>query len=189
MAASYKLIFRGEVLAGQHPAVVRRRLAASYGAEHLELLFSGRPVVLKRSADAATAARLQALFNQAGAKLQVIAAVPPGGDQAVAGAAGSTAHAPAGLPPMSGLQLLPSGTPVLRDDERAVPQQRDIDTGSLSLAAAGAQLGPQSTPPEPPVDVTLIDFEVAPVGATLGAGSQRAAPPPPDTSHLSLANP
>jgi len=44
MSDTYKLVFRGEVLEGQHPAVVRKRLGASagFGAEALTSCF---PVV------------------------------------------------------------------------------------------------------------------------------------------------
>jgi hypothetical protein len=173
MSERYKLIFRGEVLDGQHPAVVRRRLgeSASFSAQHLEMLFSGRPVVVKRQVDAAAAARFQGLFKQAGAVLHAVA------DTAEDAPPRSAAPA---------LSILPAGSPVLRDDERSVWEPRHIDTAGLDLAEAGATLAPPAEPAAAPVDVDALGFEVAPPGAMLGGGTAAATLQPPDVSHLSL---
>lgn len=152
MSDGYKLVFRGEVLEGQHAAVVRKRLAkaAAFAEEHLNVLFSGRLVVVKRQVDAATAAQFQALFADAGARLRVL---PADVVAALETETGSRSEA---------LTLLPSGSPMLRDDERHGWQPRDIDTSSLSLAEAGASL--TAAKPSPPVQ-------------------------PPDVSHLALQRP
>ena len=73
MDEKYRLVFRGEILEGQHRAVVQRRLklAFEYNAGQLERLFSGSAVVLKRSVDKETAARYQALFKKVGGRLMV----------------------------------------------------------------------------------------------------------------------
>jgi len=178
MTDTYKLLFRGEVLEGQHPAVVRRRLAtlASYRSEHLELLFSGRPVVVKREADAATAARLQALFKQAGARLRVMSA----GTEGVAAVGGSASRNEAA----TGFQLLPSGSPVLRDDERRRWEPRDVDTSRLSVAEMGTRLGEVAALPV--IAVTVPEFDVAPAGAMLADTTPPSAPRVPDISHLRL---
>jgi hypothetical protein len=70
----YRLVFRGEILADQHPAVVRKRLgeALRVGDEALERLFSGRNVVVRKEANAEDAARLQAAFKKAGCRLRVV---------------------------------------------------------------------------------------------------------------------
>jgi hypothetical protein len=193
MSERYKLVYRGEVLEGQHPAVVRKRLAetASYGNEHLDLLFSGRPVVVKRDVDAATAARLRALFKQAGARLAVLAVESPAGAAAAPrGNAAPPEHvgAAAERAAADDLQLLPSGSPVLRDDERQSWLPREIDTDGLSLADVGVTLGQTAPPPVPDVDLSALNFEVAPVGATLGDETRGPTPTVPDTSHLALAN-
>jgi hypothetical protein len=177
MTDSYKLIFRGEVLEGQHPAVVRKRLGESFGAQHLDLLFSGRPVVIKRQVDAASAARLQALFKQAGARLRVVA---DGATLEVA--------APASGAAALELQLLPSGSPVLRDDERRVWQPRHIVTNDLVLAEVGAQLVPPAAPVAPPVDMAALNFEVAPQGAALADAKVVDVVEPPDVSHLTMVD-
>jgi hypothetical protein len=145
----HKLVFCGEVLEGQHPAVVRKRLAtlASYEAEHLDLLFSGRPVVIEEQADSATAADLQTLFKRAGARLH-------------------STEMPKAVQPT--LQLLPSGSPVLDEHERRQWQPREVDTSGLSMAELGVRLSPASAGPA--MAPRVPQFDVAPLGEPLGNG-------------------
>lgn len=196
MADSYKLVFRGEVLQGQHPAVVRKRLAeaGSFSDDQLDKLFSGRPVVVKRDADTAVAARVQSMFRNAGARLRVL----PADDEASAA---------------GGLQVLPPGSELLHENERTVHAPRAVDTSALSLE--GASFTVAQAPPAPPApDVSHLSmaepgsnlsgsesarsagepsepvpdpqFEVAPAGSVLGQDESRKEPAAPDTSHLSL---
>lgn len=52
MSEQYRLVFSGEVLDGQHAAVVRKRLAAvlKLDDERMDVLFSGKAVVVKKAA-------------------------------------------------------------------------------------------------------------------------------------------
>jgi hypothetical protein len=169
MADSYKLVFRGEVLQGQHPAVVRKRLAeaGSFSDDQLDKLFSGRPVVVKRTADTDVAARVQSMFRNAGARLRVLPVDDENdaGDSADAAAeaeaqADSTPPAEDEAASVGGLQLLPAGSVLLYEHERTVHAPRQVDTSALSLEGAS--------------------FSVAPAAPL---------PPAPDVSHLSLAEP
>lgn len=193
MSELYKLVFRGEVLDGQHPAVVRKRLAeaAGFDAAALDKLFSGRPVVLKRAADAATAARLQLLFKTAGARLR---ALPAPADQAAAGdqassdpsrRAGDAAEraARAGEADQD-LMLLPEGSEVLREDERSVWQPREVDTGALALEQP--ELATRPADPVPPApDVSHLSL--AETGVRLGAERPPATPLPAPDLELAAA--
>lgn len=69
----YNLVFRGEVLEGQDRSAVARRLMAllKIDAAKVKALFSGQPVVLKRKVPRAVAAKFQAAFRDAGARLRV----------------------------------------------------------------------------------------------------------------------
>jgi hypothetical protein len=170
MNAQFRLLFRGEVLGGQHPAVVRKKLGQLLGLDdaRLERLFSGQLVIVKAEADADTAARIEATFRKAGAQLEVEAlesaaaasAVPERerSDRAEAGQAAASMTTPAarGFAP----EVLPVGSDVLREDEREAWTAREIDTAHIMLQAADAKL-----PEAPP------------------------APPAPDTSRLSLLDP
>jgi len=175
MIEVYKLVYRGEVLEGQHAAVVRRKLGQLLSIDEpgLDRLFSGQPVVVKSEADAETATRYQGLFRKAGARLRVVplqgqvaaetgrpartgpeAGVPTQESQADAS---PEATQGAGFAP----ELLPAGSDVLREDERERWHPREIDTAHLSLQDPG-QLRPDTAPP---------------------------SPPPPDTSRLRLLDP
>lgn len=214
MSDLYKLVFRGEVLEGQHPAVVRKRLAeaAAFDQAALDKLFSGQPVVLKRQADTATAARLQVMFKKAGARLRVL---PVEGEEEMGGTSAPARAQPATDSPRSGapssgshaaLELLPAGSDILRTDERTPFRPREVETGGLALEGArfqvpeappqpagpdlshltlaqtGADLGPRRPPP--PDAVRAPELQIAEVGADL---APRAAAAPPAVDFASLA--
>ena len=198
MAPTFRLTFKAEVQPGQHPAVVRKRLAAALqlDEERLDLLFSGRAVIIKKGLDAAQAERFRALFEKAGAQLRVEseAAQPP----------------PAGMD----LQLLPPGADVLTAAERVSVPAADIDTARLSLAAKDetwlsserleqpvlpdtahlsvAELGAlmctktAQASPSPPVEP--LECDLAAPGALMDTRERPAPPPAPDTHHLRLVD-
>lgn len=153
MVERYKLVFRGEVLEGQHPAVVRKRLgqAGSFDDAQLDKLFSGKAVVVKRDADKNLAERLQALFAGAGARLRMEPL--EGADEPPA------ADAPAAAVPA--WEVLPTGSDLLRSEERLAP---------------------------PAAEVAAAEFTVAEVGADLLPERKRTEVAPPDVSHLKLVD-
>jgi hypothetical protein len=148
MGERYKLVFRGEVLEGQHPAVVRKRLgqAGSFDKAQLDKLFSGKVVVVKRDAGKDAAERLRTLFDNAGARLRVL---PMDGE------AEATRDQTAQEPTESdtpGWEVLPPGSDVLRSDERARPDATVVAAGEFTVAEVGAHLLPERKQPtvEPP---------------------------------------
>ena len=161
MDEMYRLIYRGEVLQGQHPSVVKKRLANSLNLDeaHSEQLFTGKAVVLKRKADTKTAARLQALFKKAGARLRVMpvetddntsdtreAAEP---EMAATDARPVASIKPTQIPPpdsMAAFDVLPAGSDVLTTSERQVDQISEVNTDHLSVQDAGGDLGVPSDP-------------------------------------------
>ncbi|MEZ5561284.1 MAG: hypothetical protein R3E86_22430 [Pseudomonadales bacterium] len=200
MSETYRLVFRGEVLDGQHPAVVRKRLAQALNLDEprMDRLFSGEPVVLKREADTAAATHFQALFKKAGARLRVLPVAgheaPPvratgGGGRAGAASASGSGESPrtrassgqsdqttvsearAGQP---GMVLLPPGSDVLRDDERSRFEPAMPDTSHISLAQPGTRLSDGSGLIVD--EVAVPDFAVAELGTRLGEARTAAAP-------------
>lgn len=166
MDEAYRLMFRGEVLEGQHPAVVRRRLARTLQLNdaQVEKLFGGRPVVVMKRADTATAARYQDLFRQAGARLRVM---PVAADAATTEAAAGLNESPAG----SGLEVLPSGSDILRADERTPFEALDIDLSHLLVldwepALPGADLA----------EIVAPDYSIADLGVDLADRITREHP-------------
>ena len=73
--ADFRLVFRGEVAQGQHLAVVKKRLkqALKLDDDRVDRLFCGKPVVVRKQADATLAARFRGVFKEAGATLHVVA--------------------------------------------------------------------------------------------------------------------
>jgi len=217
MEDNYRLVFRGEVLEGQHPAVVKKRLvnALKLSDEQAEKLFSGTTVVLKKSADAKTAGRLQELFKQAGARLVVVSPAQERSAQPDAQPdAQQQADSPASEEPLEavadtgddGLSL----QPLQQAYESAPPM--DFEAPDYSLAALGADMGEPRTVdfvvPDADfelaevgetiptlarddyvvIDLDEVNFEVAEVGADIGDPGRRDNAVAPDVSHISLAD-
>ncbi|MCZ6711899.1 MAG: hypothetical protein O7B25_16155 [Gammaproteobacteria bacterium] len=154
MDEAYRLVFRGELLDGQHLAVVKKRLvdALKLSDEQAERLFSRSATVVKRHADAKTAARYQRLFKKAGARLR---AMPVEDDD-------SDVANPA--TPAPGIQVLPFGADILRSDERRQDGGPSVDTSHL-----GIEEGEPNSVVQPPgvTPVGAPDFSLAEVGADL----------------------
>ena len=190
MSERYRLVFRGELLEGQHAAVVKKKLAKSLNLdeERLAVLFSGKAVTLKKDADTPTATRFQGLFKEAGARLRILPIsedLPSGGgsDHADSSPAGpsaanaATAVRPAARPAQLANgqgepELLPVGSDVLSSEERPVAAAVEIDTSHLKVQ--GAQFGAaEESVQEAGPDVSHLS--VAEVGADLGQASSSPA--------------
>jgi hypothetical protein len=211
MSERYRLLFRGEVQEGQHPAVVKKRLgqALKLDGDRLETLFSGKAVILKRDADTSTAARYQALFRKSGARLRILP-LEQRADALDQPLPSSTVDRSPGS-----LELLPPGSDVLRSGERGGVDPVEIDVSHLAVQGATSQL-PEDPPAEQPtapdvshlsvaevgaplaspadaaapmVDIDSLVFELAEVGATMDQRPRSAPPAAPDTSHLKVDPP
>jgi hypothetical protein len=179
MDEAYRLVFRGEVLDGQHPAVVKTRLvqALNLSDKQADLLFSGSAMVLKRQADTKTAARYQGLFKKAGARLRVMpieerrAAPDEPRSQAVAAQT-------------ERMQMLPVGAEILRSDERAEVPEATVDVDHLDI---------QYGEPEPiaravaATAVNVPEFSVADPGVDLLEHSEAPAQAPQIEADFDLA--
>ncbi len=203
MANSYKLIYRGEVQEGQHAAVVKKRLGKLLKLEgdRLEMLFTGKAVVLKKSVDEATAARFQAAFKKSGAVLRVARN---------AGDGVATATTEAG--PSDEFELLPVGSDLLAEAERTAVPEREVDTSHIKLAGAvfstrdeplhedvgpdvshidiaepGVRLGPEVEAPDAPV--LDVNFDLADIGVDLGPVDTTEPRPPEIAADFELAEP
>ncbi|HEY5647015.1 MAG TPA: hypothetical protein VIS76_13780 [Pseudomonadales bacterium] len=186
MDEKFRLVFRGELLEGQHRVVVKRRLAERLKLDdaQIEKLFSGSSVVVKRDADKKTAAHYQSVFKQAGGLLRVeafraeqaAAAVP--GREPVATASNEQAKANARL-----RAIRPGANPELAAPDFTVQSSyfpsatapaEEIQAPDYAVAEAGALLGE-------PVDrvvstVAEVNFELAERGADLLERPREKAP-------------
>ena len=104
MSEQYRLVYSAELNEGQHAAVVKKRLAAILKLDdaRMDVLFSGKSVVLKKATDEKTAARYQEVFNKAGARLRILPV--EGAGLAVSDAPAASAAARAfGLSPIASI--------------------------------------------------------------------------------------
>lgn len=181
----YNLVFRGEVLEGQdRPAVARRLMALlKIDAPKVKALFSGQPVVLKRQVPRDVAAKFQAAFRDAGARLRV-APVETGTDT------GTRAE-----PAPSAPAVRPTLAERLAAEEaaEAAPESASAATGQQ---AAGTPAADPSAALGRPIRKVLPADLPGGEGWTLTAAGQdllsadelvRAQPLAVDVSHLSAA--
>ncbi len=203
---TFEVIFRGDITAGQQLVAVKERLKALFKVDdaRIEQLFSGRPEVIKKGVDQATADRYRDTLLKAGAVVQVreqaaqvtgsgaIASPPPVAQSATltnaktAGGDSGSAHPSAseltdGLSP----DAVASGAVQVASD---APDSR----AEWTLAPVGADvLRPDERHQVQPVVVGDIEFELAPAGADLLKPEERSRVEAPeiDISHLTVDTP
>ena len=140
MSERYRLVFRGEVLEGQHKAVVKQRLgvALKVDGERLDAMFTGKAVTIRKDADTDTAAKFQIAFKRAGARLRVLPIdVEPDVSELEAKASAPVAPDASA----DGFGLAPVGATLV--EPRPAAPAPAVDISHMTLAAPGVAL---STP-------------------------------------------
>ncbi len=182
--ARYNIVFHGELVSGADPDQVRRNLAQLFKMEfdRVEKLFTGKPVVLKKEADQATAMKMRAALKKAGAECEMKAL---GGEEAPEQRQTQAAA--------TGAQTAPPTTERLSE---ADANSGDSQTGVAPPASAtGVSMEDK---PENLETVGTIrtggtgfssEFEVAPAGTELEESGTDEDSVNPDISHLSMAPP
>ena len=130
----FDLTYRGLIAAGADPEETRRRLTEIFkltdkGAERL---FTGRPVVVKRDVDAATAARFEKFFAQSGAVLT--------------------------LTPVGGPDTPSAGAPAFAGEGPRAPQVIGVDHAHLALAPNFGDLESIPMVAPPPLDLSYLSL-------------------------------
>lgn len=160
----YHVRLTGELMGGADAARVAANLARLFKMpeEKAALLVNGKPRVVKKDADEATARKFQVALRQAGARCELL----PVGVEATAAA--PEPQGPEGAEPAR-QQTAASAAPA-----SAEHQDGDIETvGTIRTGGTGFSGA----------------FEVAPVGADLDTSERGQTATAPDTSHLSMAEP
>jgi hypothetical protein len=107
-------------------------------------------------------------------------------DNAAAPAPVTRGNAAATAEPQPGnIVLAPAGTEVLREDERAEPVTRNIDTSALILDSAGQRLSEEAAPPPPAPDTQHLSM--GEVGDTIPTLPSSAVPLHPNLDGLALS--
>lgn len=218
----YDIYFRGEILAGADAAQVKAAVAKIFKANDakLDLLFSGKVNTIKKSVDKATAAKYQQAFKQAGAKavitLAKVASSPeapqPKASTESADVESTSSSSTDDKPVAEGSwDILPSGSDLLKPDERRNIPDADVDTSAIkilspfaeievaqkevpaapdtthiSVANVGEDMNPERAAPVADLDLDLSAFSIAEAGVILVDKKEEVVPPAPDTNHIKL---
>ena len=182
--ARYNIVFRGELVSGADPDQVRRNLAQLFkmDPERVEKLFTGKPVVLKKETDQATAMKMRAALKKAGAECEMKAL---GGDEGPAQPQSPPAQSQAETSPAAESRGSDPGASPGESQPEAAP----VSSGSgVSMEDKPANLETVGTIRTGGTGFSS-EFEVAPAGADLEEGGSDEEPVNPDISHLSMAPP
>ncbi|MBK1671778.1 hypothetical protein CKO35_00395 [Ectothiorhodospira shaposhnikovii] len=155
---AYLVAVTGTPVEGVDVATAKARLAALFRVPEarVEGMLSGKPVVVKKGLDEATARRYLQLLREAGmmARMMACAAEPAeDGQGAVADGMAESVTSAIQAPDLS---LAPPGTDL---SDRKPPPDLEVDLSGLTLAEPGVTLGEHRDVPEPRIDIhhlTLI---------------------------------
>lgn len=149
----YAIVFKDEILEGFQPISVKAHLSKLLKADgdRMKVLFSGKQVVIKRTADKAEAAKYTNALKKIGADIKVksIKVDAPSAKPKVAKPAAAPAATPAAT-----LVAPPTGD-TAPEDAPVVP-----DVSGISLAPNEGNIV-EPTPEPPPPNIDLSGIEVA----------------------------
>ncbi|MBN7796312.1 hypothetical protein [Parahaliea mediterranea] len=191
MDVQYTVYFAGEILPGHDHGAVRDSLGKLFkaGDATLDKLFSGKPQLIKRHCDKATALKYKQAMERAGAKPLIKRS---GGEPAAAsGETPQPAQRPMTMAERvaavaAGGDTAAPASPAPPPASTATATENENENDGISLAEAGADVlraDERSAPA--PRDIDTAALSLAASGERLSEEGP-AAPPAPDTSHLSM---
>lgn len=175
--AIFEVVFHGQVRPGVDAAQARARIGQLFQVDdrQLDVLFSGRRIVIKQGLDEAAAEKYRQAIERAGALCEV---QPVGTVQRASPTPPVASHpSPATATPV------PERGPVPRDEFMAAFV--NVEAPNLPLAELGADMQ-DSYRDYAPLDIDLSAFTLAPVGSDLEQLASEPPPAAPDTSHLQI---
>ncbi|MDX1610221.1 MAG: hypothetical protein R3225_08890 [Halofilum sp. (in: g-proteobacteria)] len=190
----YQVVFRGELVGDRPEETVKQQLAALFKMppEKVEALFSGKPVVVKRNLDQATARKFEAAFRKAGAVCELRGPQGGGSGEAPAAAPEPTAADPQPRPAPQ--EQAGSGTGQRRASLAAAgdPNQTLLDV-EVPASLEGLEVDESDAPLAPPADTPAPDIDTSELGVADNGGDlsehKPQSPPEIDISGLSLEEP
>ena len=175
----YEIVFTGQLVPGAQRERVEANLAKLFqaDAQRIELLFSGRRLVLKNNLDEAVAEKYRSTLERAGALVEKV-------DMQV-----DMEEVELAPPPDA-----PGFNRPVQPGHRSQVVPRDaymaafsaVDAPDFSIAEVGSDMqDPKAETPAPRLDLSQISL--APVGSDMGQLERPKPGPAPDTSYLSLS--
>lgn len=182
----YEIVFSGQLVTGAQLERVQANLGKLFqaDAQRLELLFSGRRLVLKNNLDKAAAEKYRSTLERAGALVEVVDMQLPMEEVELAPPPDERGYLPIAPAPGSKPAARP-GRLQVKPRDVYMAAFVDVDAPDLVIAEIGADM----QDPKPAVAAPRLDLSqlsMAPVGSDLGQAKKPAAAPPPDTSHIKL---
>ena len=160
----FDIVFTGQLVEGTSSEEAQANLAQLFKTtpDKTAQYFTGKPKALKRGVDKATAMKYKAALHKAGLvvafKAHSSTNIESTGPSTSASPASSTS-ADQATGNLGSLTIAPAGTQILSTQERQPVVEADIDTSNIKMVSAFME-------PEPEI---------------------KAAPPAPNTSHISVA--
>lgn len=182
----FEIVFFGELVEGAQLERVRANLAKLFqaDAQRLDLLLSGRRLVLKNSLDAATAEKYRATMERAGARVQVVAMAPTVEEAFME----EVELAPPPDEPSWAKKTASADRPTQQASE---PRDLyaaafvDVVAPDYSLARVGSDMqDPKPAPVAPALDLSRLSL--APAGSDMGQAARPQSGTVPDVSHLEV---
>lgn len=172
----FEIAFHGQVRPGVTPEQARARIGQLFqvGEEQLNVLFSGRRVVIKQGLDEASADKYRQAIERAGAVCVVDSMEP---EQAPAPAAQAAALAPS--------QPSHTGSASLRPRDAYMAAFSEVQAPDFDIAPVGADMQDEYEEfVALPIDLSALSL--APPGSDLEQLRPDIAPVTPNTDHLKL---
>ncbi len=195
----FNVVFRGDIVPGQTLPDVKVRFAQVFRleADKVDAYFSGKPMVLKKECDRATAEKFKAVLQQAGALVDIKNADAAAAAPRPAPVRPAPVAAPVVTPVVTPVPVAaaPAPAPQAQETPKSPPQQpQPSGEESWSLSARGADLLKPEERVEPePVKVNIDYIQVAkrnPFATDMEEpleASRDVAPPPLDLSAYQLS--
>lgn len=179
----YNIVFRGDIVFGHQLNDVKLRLQQLFKTDEAKInaLFTGKPVVLKRNLDQASAEKYRVALLNTGAQVTVVVADESSVVSApVVQRASQSAPAPVQSSvnkPVENLSLAPVGINLLEADQQKQFIPRNVDTSSLQIRPLGGNLVDSAEQKIAVAPVNVPNFEVAIAGTNLVSPDEKLAIP------------
>ena len=206
VGTTFDVSFSGQLVDGADLAQVKSNIAKLFKTEvqNIEVMFSGKRVVIKRNLDQQTATKYQAAMKNAGAMCELTennpvvtqeysADNPPPIPQSepASGVTSSvsqepnikSAATPASASNMDSVTIAPPGETIMEHEQVAEPQ---IDISAISIDDSRQNLVEHIPVPEPDIDISALSMDEA--GEDL-IEHKKVPPMEVDTSSMSMAPP
>lgn len=175
--AVFEVVFHGQVRPDMAPEQARARIGQLFQVadRQLDMLFSGRRIVIKQGLDQAAAEKYRQAIERAGALCEV----QPMADNPAQAAAQSAPRSALSAPVTQPAQR--SAAPRPRDEFMAAFSE--VEAPDLPIAPLGADMQ-ETYADHRPLDINLSAYSLAPPGSDLAQLKTSALPVTPNIAHL-----